>query len=1163
MLSSLYELSIYHTSITGSIPTTYERLCGLKYFELYNNLLNGTIPGNFSCMSRILEFLVPGNFITGTLPSTIGNLRSLIDLDVGDNDLTGTIPTALANLVNLQTFDLFSCAFSGTIPAGIGSLIEMTKFGLDTNFLSGCIPASLSKATKLTEIYLYGNFISCSLPSDLFQNMSVMSYINMQVNKVTGGIPASIGNAPVLNYLNVQRNRLSVSLPASLGTLSSLTQILLGSNAITGVLPVAPNQTIMHVFEVYDNFLQGTIPPSYSRMAAIELFYVNNNLLSGTIPNGFENMRNARFLQFSQNRLSGTIPAALAELTQMLELRAHDNDLTGPLPRVQQMVNLTALLLYNNKLTGTLDNVFNATLQRALSSIQVSGNQLTGSLPEEVFRLPSLQTIAAVSNCFTGSLPANICNCTTLNAIALDGLRSATSCQLKLLKGVSDAYTVENAWRGRIPACLFAMPALTTLHLSGNGFSGNLPADLNVSASLTDLSLSHNVLTGRIPATVQRHGWSNLDLSYNRLTGTLDGYSSTGGENSTLYLDNNRFSGAVPYSIVNSSGAVRVLTSNLFTCKVDRSDLPQQDEDVDRYQCGSVSFNVPYFTWLGLAVAAVVTLCAVGWTRTLHGGSVLATIVSLTSVVQRRENTSMYEQVRGLFWSLWWLSARCTAVAVLVLAPLYVVLSDLYGTYTRQSAYLCSAAFLSGSVPAALVLVALLALALVLTLWFVAALQVHVGTAPEFRPTGTVTRPARERFAVYGAYILANILIVVGVNSAYVYVALYQSGSLLLAVQVLMSFFKLFWNKFCGNFLVLAISNYLSNFEAAAVRQYSREFLSVQLVVTLFNNIAVPCLVVSLVSPSCFYNALVAAPEVKASYTFLDCSPFNTWNSAANSCGFVPTTGTTSYSPLFTYSYECSATFVTYYAPAFLYMCITASLILPAWRLLASCLHQRATPGTRWKRVLELALPRIIRPVDPAESFERSAWVRVFDAPSITVSLLTYLGILLTFGAVFPPLAPPLLFTMGATIVFTERSVGAWIAACGVDNEAQGLSLIDAESAEVNDPLIMSNALWTLVTFSCWFYTLFIFDTLGDAVGLSGAFWVLIVMPLMPLCIYGAVRALSGRTVRGDSARTGSTAGMELHSTVAMAEKQEHERGVDVKEDVTLNVLVMPAKSEV
>jgi hypothetical protein len=41
-----------------------------------------------------------------------------------------------------------------------------------------------------------------------------------------------------------------------------------------------------------------------------------------------------------------------------------------------------------------------------------------------------------------------------------------------------------------------------------------------------------------------------------------------------------------------------------------------------------------------------------------------------------------------------------------------------------------------------------------------------------------------------------------------------------------------------------------------------------------------------------------------------------------------------------------------------------------------------------------------------------------------------------------------------------------------------------------------------LVALSCWFYTLFLFDTLGDAVGFEGAYWVLIVVPLTPVVLY-------------------------------------------------------------
>lgn len=42
-----------------------------------------------------------------------------------------------------------------------------------------------------------------------------------------------------------------------------------------------------------------------------------------------------------------------------------------------------------------------------------------------------------------------------------------------------------------------------------------------------------------------------------------------------------------------------------------------------------------------------------------------------------------------------------------------------------------------------------------------------------------------------------------------------------------------------------------------------------------------------------------------------------------------------------------------------------------------------------------------------------------------------------------------------------------------------------------------------LITFSCFFYTLFLFDTLGDSEGFRGALWVLILVPLIPAVLVG------------------------------------------------------------
>jgi len=53
-----------------------------------------------------------------------------------------------------------------------------------------------------------------------------------------------------------------------------------------------------------------------------------------------------------------------------------------------------------------------------------------------------------------------------------------------------------------------------------------------------------------------------------------------------------------------------------------------------------------------------------------------------------------------------------------------------------------------------------------------------------------------------------------------------------------------------------------------------------------------------------------------------------------------------------------------------------------------------------------------------------------------------------------------------------------------------------------------------LITVSCWFYTLFLFDTLGDSVGFNDAYWVLIVMPLMPVVLYVCFKLYSTRIMK-------------------------------------------------
>jgi hypothetical protein len=92
----------------------------------------------------------------------------------------------------------------------------------------------------------------------------------------------------------------------------------------------------------------------------------------------------------------------------------------------------------------------------------------------------------------------DICDLREMVFLDLDGLSAAPACQKRFVphSSVFKSYALTGHVTNGIPVCLFSMPSLETLHLSGNAIRWRFPDNLNISSSLTDMSISHNILTG-------------------------------------------------------------------------------------------------------------------------------------------------------------------------------------------------------------------------------------------------------------------------------------------------------------------------------------------------------------------------------------------------------------------------------------------------------------------------------------------------------------------------------------------------------------------------------------------------------------------------------------------------------------------------------------------
>jgi Leucine-rich repeat (LRR) protein len=1163
-LTQLSELALYKNNLSGGIPDSFEQLTMLTALNLFGNQLTGTIPRSLGQMQQLTEFQLYSNNLDGTIPDS--QLTQLEGLLLWGNQLTGTMPSSLGQLDQLTVLALNLNRLRGNIPHSVGQLAQLIRLSVWGNQLTGTIPSSVGNLTQLTYLYLDDNNLNGSIPSS-FGQLRYLQVLDLEDNKLTGVFPTALAACKKLTDLNADHNKLSGTVPEFVFQLPVLRRVSFQSNCLTGTLPEQalqgtaphlqvllcdnnmltgnlPNSTAVALpflqLGLGNNRFSGTIPSNLTAaLHLVDFLFLDNNQLTGTIPQNWSATASTlSYLYLQGNHLSGPIPDSLGDMPLLLSLNLSSNRLTGTVPAsFQNLSSLQVLMLHNNQLRGNIAVLFSPS-QTNLSTVQLSSNRLTGALPDAAFLLPSLSSFAAVDNCFEGPLPEEaICSSISLSALVLDGLHSASLCE----DGASLSHQAFKI--GTLPECLLSMSSLETLHLSGSGLTGSLPAKTNVSTVLTDLSLSHNLLTGKIPDGVLNRDWKKLDLSYNRLTGTLHSARVAPYCNTTeLHLQHNRLSGVIPGS-VQRVGRLTLLQNNMFSCRVDRSDVPQQDSASSKYTCGTDAVNSSLYAWSGAVVvvtaaasiAVYILQCADGfwvWSRAVRDAKL-------------REVPDLFQAAHTLYV----VGTGSAAYCVLVLLPVYAAVNSYHPSFTYEYAWTVSGIFLTGTAAFALVAVFLL-LHLLMCVYVAERLglrdgpQVLRGTAaanPHAPKTRLHKSSARHTLAA-AAVMLLSLVVVAGANVSFVIATLNLNGRQLTAIQVLLAVFKLGFN----NFVVPELENHVRTLGIGHGVSAS------QLLLVLLNVIVIPCLVVMVISPACFYDALKGTDSVTSSYEYSgDCLSIisvtdpSTGSPTLTCAGAQTAVDSTKYTPPFAYSYQCSSSFVTSYAPTFVIMCIISGFVLPVQRLLLLWLRETLSSTSCLYTVVTAAASQLLReprsPQDLTQARSNSLYRPVFDARNLVMSLLTYLALLLTFGALFPPLAVCCAVAMASVALTARLEVGRYVSAAAAADRQDCLDEVESACAGVATPRQLRTALYLVLTVGCMFYTLFLFDTLGDEVGFAGAFWVLIVVPLLPVvawAVHTTVNLIrSNGTVRAfNSSKTDHSPDREMG--VALADLQ-------------------------
>ena len=472
-------------------------------------------------------------------------------IDLDNNSLSGTIPADLSNLASLEILYLYKNDLTGSIPSELGNMTSLEQLYLFDNYLTGSIPVELGSLTNLVRLYLYGNQLTGSIPVEL-GNLSNLERLQLYENQLTGSIPAEFGNFSKLNRLYLYDNLLSGVIPTELGNVNNpdLLNIDLHNNLLEGSVPSSfANLTELNNLNIRENRIDEL--PDLTSLTNLFYFDISWNI----IPQEDIDLNSSVITdnEGQQNTLLSDSLAlvALYDSTDGDDWTNNTNWLTGPVDEWYGITveegRVTSVDLTSNNLSGSIPSELGSLL--SLSELFASGNQLTGSIPATIGNLTNLLSLRLSNNQFTGSIPSELGNLVNLSDLYLSGnqLMGSIPSELGNISNLRDFTVSDNQLTGSIPSELGNLTKLWRLFASRNQLAGSIPAELGNLSILTTLSLFDNQLTGSIPSELgELKNLVVLSIYDNQIIGSVPSELGNLADLRTLDIYNNQLSGPIP-----------------------------------------------------------------------------------------------------------------------------------------------------------------------------------------------------------------------------------------------------------------------------------------------------------------------------------------------------------------------------------------------------------------------------------------------------------------------------------------------------------------------------------------------------------------------------------------------------------------------------------------
>ncbi|CAH1452538.1 unnamed protein product [Lactuca virosa] len=316
-------------------------------------------------------------------------------------------------------------------------------------------------------------------------------------------MPKYLGNLCSLERLEFNNNSAVVKFPDFLHNLSGCAAL-----------------TLQGLF-ARENKFTGSLSDEIQKFSSLKYLYLSRNHLNGSISEKLWDLPRLEYLDLSFNNLTVPSPYHLSNLSNLQLVDLRSCKLVGPrFPKwIQKLKNVTRLDLSNTGISDTTPLEFWDMSPSFLGNLNLSSNDISGTVPDLSSNFANDSEIDLSSNRFSGPIPNVSSSLSSLN-LSRNNFTGGISFICQIVDGfLSFLDLSHNSLIGQLPDCLWHIKHLEVLNLGHNNLFGRIPPSVGSLIELKVLYLYENDFSGELPLSLKNcTSLKSLNLGANKFS---------------------------------------------------------------------------------------------------------------------------------------------------------------------------------------------------------------------------------------------------------------------------------------------------------------------------------------------------------------------------------------------------------------------------------------------------------------------------------------------------------------------------------------------------------------------------------------------------------------------------------------------------------------------